>query len=105
MVRLLSRTLLPAYPNHQVSPRTHRDCLNGCEGKNGNRQGWASAVRHNLGWAIQFHQAAAMIPIRSFLSTNRHVTHAMNASLAVSDGEIFLRTDRHLWCIDDTGKR
>jgi outer membrane protein assembly factor BamB len=25
----------------------------------------------------------------------------MNASLAVSDGDIFIRTDRHLWCVAD----
>jgi len=25
----------------------------------------------------------------------------MNASLAVSDGDIFIRTDKHLWCIGE----
>jgi outer membrane protein assembly factor BamB len=39
------------------------------------------------------------------LATNSIGGESMNASLAVSDGEIFLRTDRHLWCIGDTGKR
>jgi hypothetical protein len=26
-----------------------------------------------------------------------------NASLAVSDGDLFLRTDKHLWCISERG--
>jgi hypothetical protein len=28
-----------------------------------------------------------------------------NASLAVSDGELFLRTDKHLWCIRGQGEK
>jgi hypothetical protein len=38
------------------------------------------------------------------LATNSIGGEPMNASLAVSDGEIFIRTDKHLWCIGrDTG--
>jgi outer membrane protein assembly factor BamB len=33
------------------------------------------------------------------LATNSIGGEPMNASLAVSDGEIFIRTDKHLWCI------
>jgi len=33
------------------------------------------------------------------LATNSVGGEPMNASLAVSDGEIFLRTDKHLWCV------
>jgi hypothetical protein len=29
----------------------------------------------------------------------------MNASLAISDGDIFLRTDKQLWCIGETKKK
>ena len=35
------------------------------------------------------------------LATNSIGGEPMNASLAVSDGEIFLRTDKHLWCIGE----
>jgi outer membrane protein assembly factor BamB len=33
------------------------------------------------------------------LATNSIGGEPMNASLAASDGEIFIRTDNHLWCI------
>jgi len=33
------------------------------------------------------------------LATNSIGGEPMNASLAVSDGEMFIRTDNHLWCI------
>jgi outer membrane protein assembly factor BamB len=39
------------------------------------------------------------------LATNSIGGEPMNASLAVSDGEIFMRTDRRLWCIGKTEKR
>jgi outer membrane protein assembly factor BamB len=39
------------------------------------------------------------------LSTNSIGGEPMNASPAISRGEIFLRTDKHLWCIGDTKKR
>ena len=39
------------------------------------------------------------------LVTNSIGGEPMNASLAVSDGEIFIRTDMHLWCIGATKKR
>jgi hypothetical protein len=29
----------------------------------------------------------------------------MNASLAVADGAIFVRTDRHLWCVAEEEAR
>jgi len=35
------------------------------------------------------------------LATNSIGGEPMNASLAVSDGEIFIRTDKHLWCIGE----
>jgi hypothetical protein len=38
------------------------------------------------------------------LATNSIGGEPMNASLAVSDGEFFIRTDKHLWCIGQ-GKR
>jgi outer membrane protein assembly factor BamB len=33
------------------------------------------------------------------LATNSIGGEPMNASLAISDGDIFIRTDRHLWCV------
>jgi outer membrane protein assembly factor BamB len=39
------------------------------------------------------------------LATNSIGGEPMNASLAVSDGEIFIRTDKHLWCIGSTMRR
>jgi hypothetical protein len=33
------------------------------------------------------------------LATNSIGGEPMNASVAVSEGEIFIRTDKHLWCI------
>jgi outer membrane protein assembly factor BamB len=35
------------------------------------------------------------------LATNSIGGEPMNASLAVSDGEIFIRTDKHLWCVGE----
>src|SRR5438105_8170179 len=35
------------------------------------------------------------------LATNSIGGEPMNASLAVSDGNIFIRTDKHLWCIGE----
>ncbi len=35
------------------------------------------------------------------LATNSIGGEPMNASLAVSDGDIFIRTDKHLWCIGE----
>lgn len=39
------------------------------------------------------------------LATNSIGGEPMNASLAVSDGEIFIRTDQRLWCIGATERR
>ena len=39
------------------------------------------------------------------LATNSIGGEEMNASLAVSDGEVFLRTHQHLWCFREAGKR
>jgi len=39
------------------------------------------------------------------LATNSIGGGPMNASLAFSDGDIFLRTDKRLWCIGEGGKR
>jgi outer membrane protein assembly factor BamB len=39
------------------------------------------------------------------LATNSIGGEPMNASLAVSDGEVFIRTDKHLWCISPTMRR
>jgi outer membrane protein assembly factor BamB len=39
------------------------------------------------------------------LATNSIGGEPMNASLAVSDGEIFIRTDKNLWCIGATERR
>jgi outer membrane protein assembly factor BamB len=38
-------------------------------------------------------------PTFECLATNSIGSEPMNASLAVSNGEIFIRTDEHLWCI------
>jgi outer membrane protein assembly factor BamB len=39
------------------------------------------------------------------LATNSIGGEPMNASPAVSDGQVFLRTDRHLWCIGAVNQR
>jgi outer membrane protein assembly factor BamB len=39
------------------------------------------------------------------LATNSIGGEPMNASLGVSDGEIFIRTDKGLWCIGTTGRQ
>ncbi len=39
------------------------------------------------------------------LATNALGGEPMNASLAVSDGDLFVRTDRHLWCVTEEGRR
>ena len=39
------------------------------------------------------------------LATNSIGGEVMNASLAVSDGDIFMRTHSQLWCIREAGKR
>jgi hypothetical protein len=39
------------------------------------------------------------------LATNSIGGEQMNASLAVSDGDVFLRTHKHLWRIRETKKR
>lgn len=39
------------------------------------------------------------------LATNSIGGEPMNASLAMSDGEIFIRTDKHLWCIGHGRRR
>ena len=38
------------------------------------------------------------------LATNSIGGDPMNASLAVSDGEIFIRTYKHLWCVSSKGR-
>jgi len=35
------------------------------------------------------------------LATNSLGGEQMNASLAVSEGQIFIRTDKHLWCVGE----
>jgi outer membrane protein assembly factor BamB len=40
-------------------------------------------------------------PTFECLATNSIGGEPMNASLAVSEGKIFIRTDRHLWCIGE----
>ena len=40
-------------------------------------------------------------PKYQHLATNRLGNEGMNASLAVSDGSIYLRTHKHLWCIGE----
>jgi outer membrane protein assembly factor BamB len=42
-------------------------------------------------------------PKFDLLAVNSIGGEPMNASLAVSDGKIFIRTDRSLWCIDLRG--
>lgn len=44
-------------------------------------------------------------PTFECLATNSLGSEPMNASLAVSDGAIFIRTSRHLWCVAETAKR
>jgi outer membrane protein assembly factor BamB len=44
-------------------------------------------------------------PTFECLATNSIGGEPMNASLAVSDGEVFMRTDKCLWCIGGTRKR
>jgi outer membrane protein assembly factor BamB len=51
-------------------------------------------------------QNADVFVLRAFpkfecLATNSIGGEPMNASLAVSDGNIFIRTDKHLWCIGE----
>jgi outer membrane protein assembly factor BamB len=41
-------------------------------------------------------------PKFELLSTNSLGNEMTNASLAVSDGELFIRTHKHLWCIGET---
>jgi hypothetical protein len=38
-------------------------------------------------------------PVFELLRVNSISDGIMNASIAVSEGEIFLRTEKHLWCI------
>ena len=38
-------------------------------------------------------------PKFELIATNSISDGIMNASIAVSDGELFLRTEKHLWCI------
>jgi len=70
-VPLLSRGLLPAYPN-QVNHGTLRQRLNS-DGNNGNgsAQHRISAVRYGLCRAIHVHRTGRIISLASILSTNR----------------------------------
>ena len=43
-------------------------------------------------------------PKFEILSVNSVESETLNASLAVSDGEIFIRTFKHLWCIGDKAR-
>ena len=38
------------------------------------------------------------------LATNSIGGEPVNASLAISEGWIIIRTDRHLWCVAEAGK-
>jgi hypothetical protein len=42
-------------------------------------------------------------PDGKLLATNKLGNEGANASIAVSDGELFIRTFKHLWCI--SGKK
>ena len=42
-------------------------------------------------------------PKFDLLAVNSIGSELMNASLAVSDGDIFIRTDKNLWCIGSYG--
>jgi hypothetical protein len=44
-------------------------------------------------------------PKFELLAVNSIGGEPMNASLAVSDGELFLRTDKSLWCIGLSGRQ
>ena len=49
-------------------------------------------------------QGIDVINLSLCLATNSIGGEMMNASLAVSDGEIFIRTHQRLWCIADMTK-
>jgi hypothetical protein len=44
-------------------------------------------------------------PTFDCVATNSIGGEPMNASPAVADGAVFLRTDRHLWCIAEGRQR
>jgi len=46
-------------------------------------------------------QVFAAGPKYQHLATNRLGNEGMNASLAISNGDIFVRTHKHLWCIGE----
>lgn len=64
---------------------------------------WSSPVRAGDRLYVANQNADVFVlrarPQFACLATNSIGGEPMNASLAVSDGEIFLRTDKHLWCI------
>ncbi|MBI3853302.1 MAG: PQQ-binding-like beta-propeller repeat protein [Verrucomicrobia bacterium] len=70
---------------------------------------WSSPVLAD-GWFYAANLNADVFVLRASpkfecVATNSIGSEPMNASLAVSDGEIFIRTDKHLWCIGATKKR
>ena len=64
---------------------------------------WASPVVANDWVYVSNHNADVFVlrtgPQFECLATNSIGGEPMNASLAVSDGDIFIRTHQNLWCI------
>ena len=70
---------------------------------------WSSLVLAGERLYVPNRNADVFVPRASpqfeCLATNSIGGEVMNASLAVSDGDIFIRTHRQLWCISAAGKR
>ncbi|MEI6715035.1 MAG: PQQ-binding-like beta-propeller repeat protein [Verrucomicrobiota bacterium] len=72
-------------------------------GPSGRSESWASMVLSGDRIYIN-NQAGDVFVLKAFptyelLATNSLNDGTMNASVAVSDGDLFLRTEKHLWCI------
>jgi outer membrane protein assembly factor BamB len=70
---------------------------------------WSSPVRAGDRLYVANRNADVFVlrasPTFECLATNSIGSEPMNASLAVSDGEIFIRTERRLWCIGASRQR
>jgi len=73
----------------------------------GRSNSWSSMVHSDGRLYVLTHNGDTHVfaasPKFELLATNSLGEHA-NASIAPSDGELFIRTDRHLWCIKEKEK-
>jgi len=97
----------PKWPARRVRERAAEPAQR-CEACGARNASWSAPVLAGDRLYVPNQNADVFVlrasPTFECLATNSIGTEQMNASLAVSDRDVFLRTHQHLWCLSETGK-